>query len=148
MHSGEEITEEDIETVVTFVDTFSTVSLHTALVGPNVAAIAYSVNQHHHTKTCRKYQTKCRFKFPKLPSYNTIIARPPGKNVSEGEKKIIEAQHDKILIKVKEVLENKEIVDSILEQYPKESEKTEDEAVQGRTTRIDVILKRAGLKTE
>ena len=147
MHNGEEITEEDIEVVVAFVDTFSTVSLHPALVGPIVAAIAYSVNQHHHTKTCRKYQTKCRFKFPKLPSYRTLIARPPGKDTSNEEKKILEAQHEKVLKKVKEVLEDKEIVDSIISQYPKESEKTADEAIQGRNKRIDAILERAGLNS-
>ena len=148
MHNGDEITEEDIDIVIAFVDTFCTVSLHPAIVGPIIASIAYSVNQHWHTKTCRKYQTKCQFKFPKLPSYKTVIARPPGKNVTEEAKKMLEAQHEKVLKRVRDVLEDKEIVDSILEQYPKESEKTEYDAILGRTKRIDAVLEKAGYKSD
>ena len=70
------VTNEDLLTVVKFVDTFSTVSLHPAIVGPIVKAIAEVVNQHRHTKTCRKYKPPCRFKFPKLLSYKTLIATP------------------------------------------------------------------------
>ena len=33
------------------------------------------VNVHHHTKTCRKYETDCRFIFPRLPSMFNIIAQ-------------------------------------------------------------------------
>ena len=33
------------------------------------------VNVHHHTKTCRKHNTDCRFCFPRLPSKYCIIAQ-------------------------------------------------------------------------
>ncbi len=33
------------------------------------------VNVHNHTKTCRKYETKCRFDFPRYPSNFTIISQ-------------------------------------------------------------------------
>ena len=33
------------------------------------------VNVHHHTKTCRKNETDCRFNFPRLPSMFNIIAQ-------------------------------------------------------------------------
>ena len=71
-----EVSEDDMNIVVTFVDSFSTVSLHPAVVGPIVAKIAEKVNKHQHTKTCRKYNTKCHFNMPKLPSYKTLIAKP------------------------------------------------------------------------
>ena len=32
---------------------------------------------HHHTQTCRKKGTECRFGFPKLPPPETIIAKQP-----------------------------------------------------------------------
>ena len=38
--------------------------------------IVSEVQIHHHTKSCRKYGTKCRFGFPKLPSKKTILAKP------------------------------------------------------------------------
>ena len=43
------------------------------------------VNTHHHTKTCRKYKTDCRFKFPRYPSLFYIIAQelPPSENKHE-----------------------------------------------------------------
>ena len=72
---------------------FSTVTLHPAIVGSIVAEIARKVNQHHHTHTCKKYQTKCRFKMPKLPSYRTLIGRPTDGNLSEEEKKILQAKY-------------------------------------------------------
>ena len=33
------------------------------------------VNVHHHTKTCRKHQTECRFDFPRYPSDYTLISQ-------------------------------------------------------------------------
>ena len=49
--------------------------------------------------------------------------------------------------KVKEVLENKLIVDSILSQHPKSEEKNVDEAINGRQKRIDALLESAGFLT-
>ena len=132
LNNCEEATEEEIATVVAFTDTFSTVSLHPAIVGSVVAGIAEKVNQHRHTKTCRKYQTVCRFKFPKLPSYVTIIAKPPDKNISTEEKKSMEAKHDAVIKKVKEVLDDNDVMKSILEEYPKESETTFADAIKGK----------------
>ena len=148
LHKNEEPTEEEVATVVKFVDTFSTVSLHPAIVGHIVSDIAKKVNQHHHTKTCRKYNTVCRFKMPKLPSKETIIARPPGQNMTDNKKKITETKHATVIMKVREVLNNKEEMDSIYAQYPKDSETTMIEATEGRLNRIDAVLDKAGLITE
>ena len=45
-------------------------------VAENVSNIVEDVNTHHHTKSCRKHNTKCRFNFPKLPSKRTILTQP------------------------------------------------------------------------
>ncbi len=147
LHKGEDITEEEISTVVTFIDSFSTVSLHPAIVGGVVAEIAKKVNQHRHTKTCRKYQTICCFKFPKLPSAKTVIAIPPGKDMTDKEKKSLEAKHAAVIKQVQEVLDNKDLIKAILEECSKNSESTFTEAVEGRAHRIDAVLHVAGLKT-
>ena len=43
----------------TFIDKYTTVSIHELSVGKEVAKIAKEVNKHHHTKTCRKHGSKC-----------------------------------------------------------------------------------------
>ena len=40
-----------------------------------IVKMVKGVNTHHHTKTCRKYKTDCRFKFPRYPSLFYIIAQ-------------------------------------------------------------------------
>ena len=57
LQKNEETTAEELAIVVKFIDTFSTVSLHPAIVGSIVADIAKKVNQHHHTKTCKIYNS-------------------------------------------------------------------------------------------
>ena len=38
--------------------------------------IVSSVQKHHHTKSCLKYNGKCRYGFPKLPAETTALAKP------------------------------------------------------------------------
>ena len=38
--------------------------------------IVNDVQRHKHTKSCLKYNGKCRYGFPKLPSPKTLIAKP------------------------------------------------------------------------
>ena len=61
--------------MINFIDHFVSVSTHPGTVGAEVARIAEEVNKHHHTKTCRP-QPKCRFRFPKLPIWATILVMP------------------------------------------------------------------------
>ena len=56
--------------LVQFIDNFISCSLDTP-----IKEIVQEVQTHNHTKTCRKYQTNCRFGFPKFPSDKTIIAQ-------------------------------------------------------------------------
>ena len=115
----EEVTDDELARVVNSVYFFITVRLHPAIVGLLVAPIAKVVNHHRHTKTCRKYQTVCRFKFPKLPSYKTVIARPPRKDMTDQKKKSVEIEHEAVIKKVQEVFENKETIEKILSEHPK-----------------------------
>ena len=85
---------------------------------------------------------------PKLPSYRTLIGRPTYGNLSEDEKKLLQAKYDCILNKVQKVLENEEIIDEILHEYPKENEKEKSEADVGRNKRIDALLEKAGFKSK
>jgi hypothetical protein len=145
LHKNEEVTDEEMDKVVIFVDSFSTVSLHPAIVGSIVAEIVKRVNQHHHTQTCRKYKTICRFNMPKLPSYETLIARPPSGNLSEEVKQSLREKYDAIIKDVRKVLDDEEVMKAIFVEYPKEKEETKAEADEGRHHRINAVLEKAGL---
>ena len=86
-----------------FIDTFISCSLDNSKVGH----IVKEVQIHHHTKTCRKYGSNCRFNFPRFPSEETIVAQPlceddfPSKQDMESYQKDLEAN----LKKVRHVLE-------------------------------------------
>ena len=70
--NDEILTDEDVENLVKFVDTFVTVNLD----DQDVKGIVNEANTHHHTKACRKKGATCRFNYPRLPSTETVIANP------------------------------------------------------------------------
>ena len=74
--NNEKLTEKEISAVRNFIDEYTTVCTHENTVGREVARIAQEVNKHHHTKTCRKHDTTCRFNYPRFPAPHTIIVRP------------------------------------------------------------------------
>ena len=85
---------------------------------------------------------------PKLPSCKTIIARPPVGGMSVEEKTCLQEKHNIVINMVKKVLEDKEAIQSILEECPKAEESNMSEAKRGRKKRIDKVLEKAGLKSE
>ena len=95
---------DQISILRTFIDTFISCSLQ----NKTVSQIVKEVQIHHHTKTCRKYGSKCRFNFPKFPSEETIIAQP----LCEDDFPTILDMHkyqkdlESVLTKVRHVLEN------------------------------------------
>ena len=96
--------EEETSVLEKFIDTFISCSLNTE----QVSKIAKEVQIHHHTKTCRKYGSKCRFNFPRFPSIKTIIAQPLSMDDFSTEKEF-EAELcnlEKVLENVKYVLDN------------------------------------------
>ena len=71
--AGERLEYHHKESLAQFADLFISVSLK----NPATASIVKDVNIHHHTKrACQKYGTQCRFHFPRLPTYRTIISAP------------------------------------------------------------------------
>jgi hypothetical protein len=72
-----------------------------------VAKSVLEVNVHHHTKTCRKYNTDCRFCFPRLPSNHFIIAQEIEKDDNDEERNALMHAVREFLSMVKEVLPDK-----------------------------------------
>ena len=70
------MTKDETNALIQFVDEFTTVSTNENLVGADVSKIVLDVNKHSHTKACRKYESSCRFNFPRYPSTRTIISVP------------------------------------------------------------------------
>ena len=54
--------------------------------------IVNDVQTHHHTSACRKYQTNCRFSFPRFPCLRTLVSVPYTKikGTKEEQKKKLE----------------------------------------------------------
>ena len=69
---NEPFDDEQMVTIRRFIDTFISCSLQ----DETVSHIVKEVQIHNHSKTCRKYGSKCRFGFPKFPSEFTIVAQP------------------------------------------------------------------------
>ena len=98
------------------------------------------------TTSCRKYNTKCTCGFPRFPIWKTIISRPL--NVSEEVGRELKNKYDQALIDVKEVLEDKEVIESILELYPKDQDTTLECYKINRKNRILKLLSLAGLNSD
>ena len=103
-----------------FADEFITCSLR----NPMTRNIAKQVQSHHHTFTCRKRGSKCRFSFPRFPSLFTQVAVPLRLIYVEDEQgKAKELQKMKtVLHKVREVLECEEIMTKVNELHQDEIE--------------------------
>ena len=127
--NDEILTDEDVENLVKFVDTFVTVNLD----DQDVKGIVNEVNTHHHTKACRKKGTTCRFNYPRLPSTETVIAKPymhmdivnkKGEQASDEEKRRVFQKLNAKLEKIKEKLEDDDLM-KVLECLPLEKQISE-----------------------
>ena len=139
------LTEDDIAVLVKFFDFFTTVSIHDRTVGKDVAKIAQEVNRHHHSKTCRKRGTRCRFNYPKPLSPYTIIAKPIEGKSPEAKKEILEKNHENIN-KVLDVLEDKDNLEKIMGQFDKQSEIPGDDHDDCKAERIQEACKMADVE--
>ena len=135
----EPLREVEKEAVKNFADAFSTCSLNPDTVGADVAKIAYEVQRHHHTKTCKKYDTSCRFGYRKFPSPITIIRSPYTNYQTQEEKNAAFKVFEETLEKVKKVIEDDEVIAEIMQKYDKETE-TREEYEQNRKKRIKEVL--------
>ena len=104
---------------------------------------AQDVNTHHHTNTCQKYNPSCRFKYPKYPAPHTIIVQPCQEPSVEKTEETL-AKYHILLQKVKDVLEDKDKVDKIMEKYDKQNE-TPEEHTENIKKRIMNLTETAGV---
>ena len=129
---------DDDRPVINFIDQFTTVSLNEDEVGKEVAKIVEEVNKHHHTKTCNKTTPNCRFRYPKFPIWTTILVRPYKSELDEEKDKNLK-YYEGILKKVRELLEDEELIIKIMCKYNKRKE-TKEEYNLNRSERIFEFL--------
>ena len=137
--NGGELEHDEETAVINFIDQYTTVSLCEAEVGKEVVRKAKEVNQHHHTKTCKKGNPNCRFRYPKFPIWKTILVKPYPDCEFDEEKENNLKYYADILRKVKELLEDNELIETIMDKYKKETE-TKDEYELNRKKRILELL--------
>ena len=89
--NDENLEEAEEQEVIKFIDTFVTCTLDKEkakkllirecgdkdAIAAKAVEIARTVNKHRHNKSCRKYNTKCRFNYPKFPSVRTMLTKNP-----------------------------------------------------------------------
>ena len=141
----EEPSEEEEKVVINFIDQFTTVSLCADEVGHEVVRIAEEVNKHHHTKTCRKLP-KCRFRYPKFPIWKTILVKPYNSEFAE-EKEHFLRKYAETLEKVQSLLEDEELITSIMTKYNKKTESKKEYKI-NRKKRILQLLEIAEISEE
>jgi hypothetical protein len=110
--------------------------------GTALARLAEEVQQHRHTRTCRKYDTTCRFHKPTFPMKKTKVfcnELTSEQNKDDSQRK----RKPEILEKVKELLDDKETTDKIMSKYNKKEESFEEYEA-NREDRIDELLRIAG----
>ena len=147
LRSCEKLSKENISVLTRFVDSFTTVSTHGPTVGEDVVKIVTEVNTHHHSRTCMKRGTDCRFKYPRPPAPYTIIAEPL-EDMEPAERKKILKKHKDVITAVLDVMECSTIVEELMEKYDKGSEQAGDENKEGRVKRIQELCKHAKVSYE
>ena len=96
--------------------------------------------------TCSKKGGKCRFNYPKLPLWKTIISQGVEADTPE-EKENLFQENEKIIRTVREVLGDPKIIESIISNYNLENENLA-EYEHNRKKRILVVLETAGVTEE
>ena len=144
LKNNEELLETEMESLRNFIDEFTTVSTNESTVGQVVSRRVLAVNVHSHTKSCRKHDCPCRFFYPRFPSIRTIIAIPlSGIDNEERSEKL--KKYDETLMKVKEILQDSDEVDEILESIGTSEKEPRDIYKANKVIRIQSLLKKAGV---
>ena len=121
------LNKEEREVAANFVDAFVTCSLDIEALTDTVK----EVQEHYHTKTCRKHNTTCRFGYLRFPSNRTLIAQPLNKEAFLSERAYTEEKK-----RLKDVLD---LVKEVLAQLKEE---------ELRAITIEQILSRAGVQSK
>ena len=142
LRHNQPLSQDQVDALITFTDMFVTCSLSRAKVGAKAAQTAKDLQQHGHTQRCKKKPPECWFGFPKYPSDRTLIARPEITKKDDFERAQIK------LKKVKEILEDEQMVKHIMEEHPMKENATVAEYEQTRKIRIKVLVDMAGIDYE
>ena len=144
--------------IIQFANKFTTCTLNPASISEmtehpdlkkksdKVAEICECVNIHRHSRTCRKYETICRFNFAKFPIWKTLISKPVNLPLTEKQEKM--NKYKEILTKVKAIIDDDELIQKILSEYPDRKNETRVEYIKNREIRIKKVLNLAGLKSQ
>ena len=153
----EDLLDHEERAIITFANKFTTCTLNEAVIASktedkelknkaaDVVEIVRVCYVHSHTKSCRKYHTQCRFGFAKFPMWRTILTRPLKDTGESG--KMLKKKYDEILTKVKEIISDKEVIKTILDEYPKDDDTSKEKYESNRKKRIVKMLNMVGLHT-
>ena len=134
---GQPLIEAEKDSLIDFIDRAVTCTLNPEMAakmidvkkdkleGAEIIKIAEECLIHHHTKSCRKYGTKCRVNFPRYPMWKTELTREIVED-DEEKKKERKEKHQHILITVMELLEDEDIIKEIMDSYDKKNESIEE----------------------
>ena len=95
------------EEVIKLTDKLVSCSINTG--DSKLDKIVKEVQKHNHSKSCKKKGPSCRFRFPKLPSKETKIAKPLSDEMDPKEKKAKEEKAKEIVEKAKTLLESSDL---------------------------------------
>ena len=141
LKNTEKLDKNDTNCLVKFIDSFITVSTCEALVGKDVARAVKEVNQHRHSKTCRKYGGTCRFDYPKPPAPFTMIVQPLVDSDSKRRQKKL-TDSSRIIANVMTVLDDEDNLKKIMVDYDKDSEDAAEYKI-NREERIKRLCRKA-----
>ena len=97
------------------------------------------MNKHHHTKTCKKRSPECRFRYPKFPIWTTILVRPYKSEFAEEKDKNLE-HFVSILKKIREILEDEELIRKIMSKYSKRTKSKEEYELNRKDQIFELLL--------
>ena len=113
LKNNKELEGEEMDALANFIDEYTSVSTNENEVGKDISRMVVNVNKYCHTKTCRKYDTTCRFGYPRYPFNRTLIAEPvKGENEREKNEKL--KRYEETLKKVGDVLNDNDVVNGII----------------------------------
>ena len=142
----EDLLDHEDQAVITFANKFTTCTLNEAMIASKtddkilkdkakeVVEIIKTCYIHSHTKSCRKYQTECRYGIPRFPIWKTIVSKPMKATGDEGEK--LKRKYCNVLKNVKELLTDKDIINNIIEEFPIQDDINVDIYKENRKKRI------------
>ena len=73
--------ESNTEEICEYIDQYITCHLPPEEVNKELHDLVKRVQKHNHTRTCKKKDKTCRFRYPRLPSHQTVIAKKPPQGI-------------------------------------------------------------------